>query len=388
LVTVDVVVARVAVALGRGHALFSPAPLDAAAGLSGSSQTLTSLSNRIGASPQTLGAHGQFAHAYGDVAEQFSGRLSGTAALDARLSGLVSDAAAADAAGRSQSGNVVNAAAGDTARAGPYTNTAAGQRALLIALRDRVTEQRQMISAYKTRDANLAAMVRQLAYRRSAAGGGGGWPGMLSGLGGMRPPTTGSGAPGLAGLSMPNLSGVTTTGRGDHSSSSGGQIPIGPGCAVLLGELTPDSSPREVAAAIIHEARRRGYSPEQAIAIVSAGLQESGLRHRAVRPNRLWESYSSKTRATRAGETPTWRSTNSSTVSTDTGDPTRPTFGNRSSGCSSAPATRRPTSRSPGEGRATSPSAKANCLGPARFTTKSPELIFCRVPRRVAKSHD
>ena len=35
--TLDLVVARVATALGRGHALFSPAPLDAAPGLSGSS---------------------------------------------------------------------------------------------------------------------------------------------------------------------------------------------------------------------------------------------------------------------------------------------------------------------------------------------------------------
>ena len=89
--------------------------------------------------------------------------------------GLVSDAAAA-AAGRNLSGTVVNAAAGDTARAGAYTNTPAGQRALLIALRDRLNEQRQVISAYKARDAKLAAMVRQLAYRRSAGGGRGGVP--------------------------------------------------------------------------------------------------------------------------------------------------------------------------------------------------------------------
>ncbi|MBY0287507.1 MAG: C40 family peptidase [Mycobacteriaceae bacterium] len=217
--TLDLVVARVATALSRGHALFSPAPLDAAAGLSGSSQTLTSLSNRIAASPQTLGASGRFANAYGDVAQQFSGRLSGTAALDAKLSGLVSDAASADAAGRNQSGNVVNAAAGDTARTGPFTNTPAGQRALLIALRDRVNEQRQVISAYKTRDAKLAAMVRQLAYRRSGGGGGaGGMQGMMSGLGGMRPPS--GGGSGLGGLSMPNLAGLTQTGRGNHNSSA------------------------------------------------------------------------------------------------------------------------------------------------------------------------
>src|SRR5262249_53573183 len=211
-------VARVAAALGRGHALFSPAPLDGSAGLSGSSHTLTSLSNRIAASPQTLGAQGQFATAYGEVAQQFSGRLSGTAALDAKLSGLVSDAAAADAAGRNQSGNVVNAAAGDTARTAPFTNTAAGQRALLVALRDRVNEQRQVISAYKARDARLAAMVRQLAYRRSAAGSGG-VPGMLSGLGGLRAPTGGGGS-GLGSFSMPNLSGFIRTGRGDHNSSA------------------------------------------------------------------------------------------------------------------------------------------------------------------------
>jgi cell wall-associated NlpC family hydrolase len=213
-------VARVATALGRGHALFSPAPLDAAAGLSGSSQTLTSLSNRIAASPQTLGASGQFANAYGDVAQQFSGRLSGTAALDAKLSGLVSDAAAADAAGRNQSGNVVNAAAGDTARTAPFTNTPAGQRALLIALRDRVDEQRQVIAAYKTRDAKLAAMVRQLAYRRSAGAGGGGLPAMMSGLAGMRPPTSGGSGSGLGGFSMPNLAGFTRTSTGDHNSSA------------------------------------------------------------------------------------------------------------------------------------------------------------------------
>jgi hypothetical protein len=280
-VTLDLVVARVAAALGRGHALFSPAPLDAAAGLSGSSQTLTSLSNRIAAAPQTLGASGQFAKAYGDVAQQFSGRLSGTAALDAKLSGVVSDAAAADGAGRNQSGSVVNAAAADTARTGPFTNTPAGQRALLVALRDRVDEQRQVISAYKARDARLAAVVRQLGYRRSA---GGGVPGMLSGLGAMRAPTSGGGGSGLGGFSMPNLSGPTR-GRGDHNSSAPiGRLPDDAG-----GPLTRSSTPGEVATRIIWEAHRRGYSREQAIAFVSTSMQENGLRPTGRSPNGLWE---------------------------------------------------------------------------------------------------
>jgi hypothetical protein len=235
------------------------------------------------ASPQTLGASGQFATAYGAVAQQFSGRLSGTAALDAQLSGVVSDAAAADGAGRNQSGSVLNAAAGDTARTAPFTNTPAGQRALLVALRDRVDEQRQVISAYKARDARLAAMVRQLAYRRPGACGGGGMPGMLSGLGGMRAPTGGGGS-GLGGLSMPNLSGLTR-GRGDHNSSA----PIGRLQDDAGGPLTRSSTPREVATRIIWEAHRRGYSREQAIAFVSTSMQENGLRPLGKSPSGIWE---------------------------------------------------------------------------------------------------
>ncbi|MFV8176789.1 NlpC/P60 family protein [Mycolicibacterium peregrinum] len=219
--TLDLVVARVAEALGRGHSLFAAAPLDAGAGLAGSSQTLSTLSNRIAASPASLGSQGQFANAYGDVAQQVSARLSGTAGMDAKLSGLVSDAANADAAGRNQSGQVVNAAASDTARTAPFTNTPAGDRALLMALRDRVNEQRQVIGAYKARDAKLAAMVRQLGYQQRAAGrGGGGFPAAMSGLGGMRPPTSGGGGSGLGGFSLPNFAGLAKTSPGAHNSGA------------------------------------------------------------------------------------------------------------------------------------------------------------------------
>jgi hypothetical protein len=54
--------------------------------------------------------------------------------------------------------------------------------------------------------------------------------------------------------------------------------------------LTVNSSRREVASAIIHEARRRGYSPEQTTAILSTAIQESNLSPRAVSSNGLWES--------------------------------------------------------------------------------------------------
>ncbi|MGD9620703.1 MAG: hypothetical protein AB7G47_10735 [Mycolicibacterium sp.] len=275
--SVDVVVARAAAALSRGHSLFSPAPLDAAPGLSGSSQTLTSLSNRIAASPQRLGAQGQFADAYGDVAQRFSGRLSGTGALDAKLSSLLGQAAAADAAGRNQSATAVNAAAADTARTAPLTNTPAGQRALLIALRDRINQQRHVIEAHKARDATLAALVRQLAYRRSP--GTGSAPATASGLSGIRPPTSSG-----AGMSMPNFGGIIKAAA--HGPSGAGAIGRPPHEAGGL--LTRNSTPRQVAARIIWEAWRRGYSPQQAIAILSTGLQESRLDPRAVGGGGAW----------------------------------------------------------------------------------------------------
>ena len=52
--------------------------------------------------------------------------------------------------------------------------------------------------------------------------------------------------------------------------------------------LTRQSSFDDVAAAIIGETRRRGYTRGESIACVSTGIQESGLRPSAVSPNGLW----------------------------------------------------------------------------------------------------
>lgn len=57
-----------------------------------------------------------------------------------------------------------------------------------------------------------------------------------------------------------------------------------------LDELTNDSPPERVAAAIISELKRRNYTYDEAIGVIADGLQESGLRmvwHR----NRLWAGY-------------------------------------------------------------------------------------------------
>jgi peptidoglycan DL-endopeptidase CwlO len=221
-VTLDLVVARVGAALGRGHALFSPAPLDAGAALGSSADTLESLSGRVGETTQAMDARGKFGATYRDVAQGLSGRLAAAGGQDRVLGGLASDAAESDGQGRAQSGNVVNAAADDTARTGPYANTPAGQQALLAALRERVDEQRQVIAAYKARDAKLAALARAQAYRQQYPGGGQGMGSMLSGLGGgMNRGGAGPGLGGLGGLSAPNLAGLFKPATNTTSASTG-----------------------------------------------------------------------------------------------------------------------------------------------------------------------
>jgi hypothetical protein len=97
-------------------------------------------------------------------------------------------------------------------------------------------------------------------------------------------PRGGSGTPGA---------GNTVTQFASHLSArpsvEAPSLPAGP-VGTPLGALTPNSGPREVAAAIIHEARRRGYSPDQTTAILADAMQESNLSPRAVSPNGLWES--------------------------------------------------------------------------------------------------
>lgn len=55
-----------------------------------------------------------------------------------------------------------------------------------------------------------------------------------------------------------------------------------------LGQLTPASGFDDVADAIIGETIRRGYSYTETVASLSTGIQESGLRPRAISPNGLW----------------------------------------------------------------------------------------------------
>lgn len=86
------------------------------------------------------------------------------------------------------------------------------------------------------------------------------------------------------------MGGSATMLAGSFTPRTSSTLPPAGLAGTPLGALTPNSGPREVAAAIIHEARRRGYSPSQTVPILADAMQESNLSPRAVSPNGLWRS--------------------------------------------------------------------------------------------------
>jgi hypothetical protein len=283
---VGALVQQVGQVLARGHALFGDPATSGGVSGSGSGPGLAGAAGRVRIAQHTItGLSGAGPARYGGFAADATAALDNAAAADDGLGVQVRDAGSADRSGRASSGAVVTGAAGDMAGLSPVSGTAAGQRALVSALRARVTQQQQVVEAYKARDARLAALVRSLRY--SNAGRGGATAGRP--FGGM-PMGGGGGTPSLP--SLPGLSGLAGLTGGLGASKRAAPAASWPAAAAgtPLGALTPGSSQREVAAAIIHEARRRGYSPAQTTAILSTAMQESNLNPRSVSPNGLWVS--------------------------------------------------------------------------------------------------
>jgi hypothetical protein len=206
-VSVGALVQQVGEVLGRAHALFGDPPasggvaaLDAGSGLAAAGDLVR------GGQQRMSGLSGVLPVKYGGFATDAGAALDGGAGTDNSLGGQLQDAAGADRSGRASSGAVVNGAATDTASLAPLSGTPAGQRALITALRARVAQQQQVVNAYKTRDARLAAVMRSLAYSQGR-GGGGGMPmgGMPFGGGGLGSSSGGGGSPlgGLSGLGSP-----------------------------------------------------------------------------------------------------------------------------------------------------------------------------------------
>jgi hypothetical protein len=269
--------------LGRGHGLFGGAGAAGGPACEGGGG-LTDAANQLHTPSQLMaGQRGALAAHYRVLTAEAGHGLHDAARTDGRLSRRVRAAGRADSAGWAGSAAAVDGAHADAADLAPLAATPAGQRALIGALRARLSQQQRTIAAARARDARLAATLRSLGYhapgRRSgriplSGGASGGAPGA-----GRPPARPGGGSP------LP----VALVGS-THGAALRGVRPSVPGAATgtPLGALTPDSSPRQVAAAIIGEAHRRGYSRHQITAILADALQESNLNPRAQSPNTLW----------------------------------------------------------------------------------------------------
>jgi hypothetical protein len=284
---VGALVRHVGEVLGRAHALFGgPAPdgvsaLDAGWGLTSADDRLRRTRRQMAGLTGVLPAH------YARFARGAAQALDAATGTDIRLGGRVRAAGRADRSGWASSGAVVHGAESETAGLAPVSGTPAGQRALIAALRARVAQQQHIVDTSKARDARLAAVLRSLAYGRPRQHGPGAIPLRATPFG-AAPAGGRSVGGGLGGALGPWP--MLARSVDPETSAAAGLPAAGRAAGTPLGALTPDSSPREVAAAIIHEAHRRGYSPYQTTAILADALQESNLSPRAVSPNRLWVS--------------------------------------------------------------------------------------------------
>ena len=171
-VTLGAVVQQVGEVLGRAHALFGDPPMSGGSAARGAGSTLSGASDRVrGGRALISGLSGQFSTGYGAFADWAAPSLDGLGRTDERLGDRLHDAAGADRTGRASSGAVVSGAAADTTALAPYTTTAAGQKALITALRARVGHQRQVVAAYRARDARMAALLRSMVYSARTPGG-------------------------------------------------------------------------------------------------------------------------------------------------------------------------------------------------------------------------
>ncbi|WP_237025294.1 MULTISPECIES: hypothetical protein [unclassified Mycolicibacterium] len=280
-------------ALGRAHALFGDPPDAAGVAALGASNNLAEAGGGVRAGQVKMaGLSGAMPQSYHNFATDAAPALDAAAGSDQKLSDQLHDAARSDRTGRSTSGDVLTGASSDTNAIAPTTGTPAGKIALVRALRARIAQQDEVVKAYQARDARLAAMLRSTMNGRGRRGGGmpmGSMP--FGGLGGG----SGSGGGGsMLGSGMGpltqlagNFSRMGSNPRTAELSGLAG--PSGP-VGTPLGALTVNSSPREVAAAIMHEAHRRGYSRQQTEVILADALCESNLNPKAIGGGGAWHS--------------------------------------------------------------------------------------------------
>ena len=233
----------------------------------------------------------------GNAAQDYRGNWAKVAGLDDDASATAGAGEANGQQGRAGATGVRQTAQTAAAAIAPATGNPAGVKMLVSTMDDRLADMQRQIDTTKAQNKLLAARLRQMAMAYRSMGGGmpgggamGAARGAMGGFGGM--PSMGGGMPGGGGIpGMSALSGLPARlasfrRPGAETSTAGESIPAGAGSA--LGQLTVNSTPKQVAAAIIAEARRRGYSRQQAIAILSTAMQESGLRPTASGGGGAW----------------------------------------------------------------------------------------------------
>lgn len=171
-------------------------------------------------------------------------------------------------------------AAAAAAALAPATDTPAGVKMLVSRMDDRLEAMQRQIASTKAQNRLLATRLRQvvMAYRAVAPAA---VPAALARI------SRGAGFGGFSGLGP--AGGAVQTGLSRLAPVTRRLNAMGRSGSPL-GRLSADSTRREVAAAIVHEALRRGYSPRQTVAILSTALQESDLRPKAISANGQWES--------------------------------------------------------------------------------------------------
>ena len=287
--SVGALVQQVGEVLGRAHSLFGGPAAGGVSALDAGSDLATGGDLVRRGRRTMIGLSGALPANYSGFAADAVQALDAASGADSRLHGRVAEAGGADRSGWASSGAVVNGAAADTAGLAPVSGTPAGQRALIATLRARVAEQQQVVNAYSARDARLAALLRSLSYGGAGSGRSGAMPTGATPFGAASAagrPGGGSTLSGFGGVGSPLA--MLARSFNPRTSAETGLPSPGRTVGVPLGALTLNSSPREVAAAIIHEAQRRGYSPHQTTAILADAMQESNLNPRAESPNKLW----------------------------------------------------------------------------------------------------
>jgi cell wall-associated NlpC family hydrolase len=245
-VAVDTLVAQVGQALGRAHALFGDPLVSGRSAACGAGSRLAGAGQSVrGSWQQMSGLSGEMPSRYGDFAAEAGSALEEMAGTDDGLSTALGNAAGADRSGRTDSGAVVAGAAADTSSLAALSRTPAGERALIAALRSRVSEQQQVVAAYRARDAQLAGLLRSMAYaHRGGAGNGmpigGQIPWGKSGLGAGLP----SGVGLLSGLSgMPGRHRHPRAALVSRVDGRPEQVPGGPGEVAVRAALGKQGRP-------------------------------------------------------------------------------------------------------------------------------------------------